>query len=149
MYCSATRTRVFTAALLLKGLQTLILGIGTDLTEIDRIQRAVARFGDRFLQRVFTAGELQYCRGKRRGSTESLAARFSAKEAGSKALGTGMAGGMSWLDMEVAHLPGGRPTLLLHGRAADRAKAMGVTGVHLTLSHSRVAAIAIVVLEGQ
>ncbi|SEB59905.1 holo-ACP synthase [Terriglobus roseus] len=124
----------------------MIVGTGTDLTEIDRIASSVERFGERFLQRIYTPGELRYCMRKR-NSAESLAARFAAKEAGAKALGTGIAKGVSWLEIEVTHLPGGRPTLLLHGRAAERALSMGVTALHLSLSHSREMAIATVILE--
>lgn len=105
------------------------------------------RHGERFLQRIFTAAEIAYCQRKRHTAAESLAARFAAKEAGAKALGTGIAKGVGWREIEVAHLPGGRPTLRLHGRAAERAAAMGVTGVHLSLSHGRDLAIASVVLE--
>ena len=126
----------------------MILGTGTDLTEIDRIQQAVERYGDRFLHRVYTAAEIAYCRRKGRNAAESLAARFAAKEAGAKALGTGIAKGVSWRELEVTHLPGGRPTLLLHGRAAERAAGMGMTAIHLSLSHSRAMAIATVILEG-
>jgi holo-[acyl-carrier protein] synthase len=124
----------------------LIVGTGTDLTEIERIAKSVERFGDRFLDRIYTAAELRYCLRKK-NSAESLAARFAAKEAGAKALGTGIAKGVSWREIEVTHLPGGRPTLLFHGRAAQRAEKMGVTGAHLSLSHSRDMAIATVILE--
>ena len=125
----------------------LIVGTGTDLTEIERIHQAVDRFGDRFLHRVFTAREIAYCQRKRHNAAESLAARFAAKEAGAKALGTGIAKGVSWREIEVTHLPEGRPTLLLHGRAAERAASMGVTAIHLSLSHSRDLAVATVILE--
>jgi holo-[acyl-carrier protein] synthase len=127
--------------------EDVIVGTGTDLTEIGRIASSVERFGDRFLQRIYTAAELHYCLRKK-NSAESLAARFAAKEAGAKALGTGIAKGVSWREIEVTHLPGGRPTLLLHGRAAERATAMGVVSVHLSLSHGRDMSIATVVLEG-
>ncbi len=126
----------------------MIVGTGTDLTEIDRIQQAVARYGDRFLHRVYTPGEIAYCRRKQRNAAESLAARFAAKEAGAKALGTGIARGVGWRELEVKHLPGGRPVLVLHGRAAERAQAMQVSAIHLSLSHSREMAIATVILEG-
>ncbi len=124
----------------------MIVGTGVDLTEIARIHDSVERFGIRFLRRIYTEGEERYCMRKR-NCAESLAARFAAKEAGAKALGTGIAKGVSWLEIEVTHLPGGRPTLLFHGRAAERAAAMGVTAAHLSLSHSREMAIAQVVLE--
>ena len=125
----------------------LIIGTGTDLTEIARVQQSIARYGDRFLQRVFTAAEIGYCQRKRHTTAESFAARFAAKEAGAKALGTGIARGVSWREIEVTHLPGGRPTLLFHGQAAGRAAAMGVHNAHLSLSHGREIAIATVVLE--
>ncbi len=125
----------------------MIIGTGTDLTEISRIEQSIARFGQRFLGRIYTAAEIRYCQRKRHTAAESFAARFAAKEAGAKALGTGIANGVNWLEIEVTHLPGGRPTILFHGRAADRAAAMGVTAVHLSLSHGRELAIATVILE--
>lgn len=124
----------------------MIVGTGVDLTEISRIQDSVDRFADRFLNRIYTPLEIAYCRRKK-NSAESLAARFAAKEAGAKALGTGISRGVSWREIEVTHLPGGRPTLLFHGRAAERAATMGVTAAHLSLSHGRDLAIAQVVLE--
>jgi holo-[acyl-carrier protein] synthase len=127
----------------------MILGTGTDLTEISRIEETVARHGERFLQRIYTPAEVQYCQRKRHTAGESLAARFAAKEAGAKALGTGIAKGVAWHEIEVAHLPGGRPTLIFHGRAAERAAQMGVTAAHLSLSHGRDLAIAVVILEGE
>jgi holo-[acyl-carrier protein] synthase len=127
----------------------MIVGTGTDLIEISRVADSIARFGDRFLQRIYTAGEIAYCQRKKLNSAESFAARFAAKEAGAKALGTGIAKGVAWSEIEVTHLPGGRPTLLFHGRAAQRAAAMGVTGVHISLSHNRDSAIAVVVLESE
>lgn len=125
----------------------MIVGTGTDLTEIARIAQAIQRHGDSFLQRIYTAAEISYCQRKVKTSAESYAARFAAKEAGAKALGTGIAKGISWREIEVTHLPGGRPTLLFHGRAAERAATMGVTATHLSLSHGREVAIATVVLE--
>ncbi len=127
----------------------MIVGTGTDLTEIARIEETVARHGERFLQRIYTSGEIAYCQRKRHTSGESFAARFAAKEAGAKALGTGIAKGVAWHEIEVAHLPGGRPTLIFHGRAAERAAQMGVTAAHLSLSHGRDLAIAVVILEGE
>lgn len=125
----------------------MIVGTGVDLAEISRIEESVSRFGDRFLGRIYTERERAYCMRKR-NFAESLAARFAAKEAGAKALGTGIARGVTWQEIEVAHLPGGRPTILFHGRAAERARRMGVTDVHLSISHGRDLAIAQVVLEG-
>lgn len=125
----------------------MIAGTGTDLTEIARIQQSIMRYGERFLLRIYTAREILYCQSKRQTAAESFAARFAAKEAGAKALGTGIAKGVSWQEIEVTHLPGGRPTLLFHGRAAERAAVMGVTAAHLSLSHGRELAIATVILE--
>ena len=125
----------------------MIVGTGTDLVEIARIDQAIQRYGDHFLDRVYTAAEIRYCQRKVKTAAESYAARFAAKEAGAKALGTGIAKGISWREIEVTHLPGGRPALLFHGRAAERAAAMGVTAAHLSLSHGREIAIATVILE--
>jgi len=126
--------------------KSLIVGTGVDLSEISRIQDSLDRFGDRFLNRIYTEREQTYCMRKKHAA-ESLAARFAAKEAGAKALGTGIARGVLWKEIEVTHLPGGRPALLFHGRAAQRAANMGVTAAHLSLSHGRDLAIAQVVLE--
>jgi holo-[acyl-carrier protein] synthase len=124
----------------------MVVGIGTDLIEIARIQQSIARFGDRFLRRVFTPGEIAYCQCKK-NAAESFAARFAAKEAGAKALGTGISQGISWLELEVARQPGGRPTLHLSGRAAQRARQLGVATVSLSLTHSKDIALAVVVME--
>ena len=124
----------------------MVVGIGTDLIEIARIAQSVARFGDRFLSRVFTRGEITYCRRKK-NAAESFAARFAAKEAGAKALGTGISQGISWLELEVVRQPGGRPTLHLTGRAAQRARQLGVATVSLSLTHSKDIALAVVVME--
>src|ERR1700733_15784853 len=114
----------------------MVLGLGTDLIEIERIQASMDRFGERFLERVFTAGEIAYCMRKKQPA-ESLAARFAAKEAGAKALGTGISHGVSWKEIEVTREMGQRPMLHFRGRAGELAKALGVRKVHLTLSHSQ------------
>ena len=124
----------------------MIVGVGTDLAEIDRIEGSIARFGDRFLNRIYTAGEIAYCLRKKRPA-ESFAARFAAKEAGAKALGTGISRGVSWRELEVQRERSGRPVLILHGRAAERGAEMGVTRTALSLTHSRNSALAFVVLE--
>jgi holo-[acyl-carrier protein] synthase len=124
----------------------LVIGIGTDLIEIERIERSVKRFGDAFLQRVYTPGEIAYCKRKK-NSAESLAARFAAKEAGAKALGTGISRGVSWREFEVRRQPGQRPELHLSGRAAEIAARLGIRRVSLSLSHSRSVSIAVVVAE--
>ena len=125
----------------------MVLGLGTDLIEIRRIEESIAQFGDRFLQKIFTPGEIAYCQHKKKNSAESFAARFAAKEAGAKALGTGISRGISWKEIEVRRLPGERPTLHLTGRAAERAEALGVRRLALSLSHSREIALAVVVAE--
>jgi len=124
----------------------MVLGIGTDITEIDRIERTLARFGTRFLDKVYTSGEVAYCQQKK-SSAESFAARFAAKEAAAKALGTGISRGISWKEIEVRRAPGQRPTLHLTGRAAERAQHMGVAAMSLSLTHSRQLAMAVVILE--
>jgi holo-[acyl-carrier protein] synthase len=124
----------------------MVVGIGTDLIEIVRIQQSVARFGDRFLRRVFTPGEIDYCQRKK-NAAESFAARFAAKEAGAKALGTGISQGIGWLELEVARQPSGKPSLQLSGRAAQRARSLGVASVALSLTHSKDIALAVVVME--
>jgi holo-[acyl-carrier protein] synthase len=125
----------------------MVIGVGTDLIEIARIEQSVARYGEHFVARIFTAAEVEYCRRKK-NAAESFAARFAAKEAGAKALGTGISRGIGWLDLEVVHEPGGRPALALRGRAAERAKQIGVARVSLSLTHSRDTALAVVVMEG-
>ncbi len=124
----------------------MIVGTGVDLAEVDRIEKAIARFGERFLQRVFTAAETAYV--ERRGSRpQRYAARFAAKEAGMKALGTGWRRGVRWQDFEVANLPSGKPTLKLHGEAARIAEALGVRSVALSLTHTADTGLAFVILE--
>lgn len=125
----------------------MVLGIGTDLIEIERVEASIGRFGQRFLERIFTAGEIAYCQRKKRHAAESFAARFAAKEAAAKALGTGISRGIGWMEIEVRREAGERPTLNLSGRAAERAQAMGVKRLHLTLSHSQTLSIAVVVAE--
>lgn len=126
----------------------MILGTGTDLMEIGRIRDSIARYGDRFLARVYTAGEIEYCRRKHRSADESFAARFAAKEAAAKALGTGIARGVAWTEIEVRRRPGEPPTIHFTGRAQERSASLGVRRAHLTLSHSREYAIAVVIVEG-
>ncbi len=124
----------------------MVVGLGTDLMEIERVRQSIARFGSRFLERVFTPEEIGYCQRKK-NAAESFAARFAAKEAGAKALGTGISRGVSWKEIEVRRRPGERPTLHWSGRAAERAQELGVTSVSLSLSHSRSEAMAVVVAE--
>jgi holo-[acyl-carrier protein] synthase len=126
----------------------MIVGSGIDLVEIGRIEQSTKRFGQRFLDRVFTPAEQAYCMRKR-NAAESLAARFAAKEAGAKALGTGISRGVSWLEIEVVREPGGRPTIRFHGRAAEIADQMGVAHVALSITHTASLSMASVVLENQ
>lgn len=125
----------------------MIVGLGTDMMEIARIEASLERFGERFLQRVFTPGEIAYCRAKAKTAGESFAARFAAKEAGAKALGTGISRGVGWREFEVTRRPGSRPELVLHGRAREIADGLGVTRLSLTLSHTRELALAVVAAE--
>ncbi|HEY5380718.1 MAG TPA: holo-ACP synthase [Acidobacteriaceae bacterium] len=124
----------------------MIVGLGTDMIEIARIEQSLARFGDAFRNRVYTAGEIAYCQRKRHAA-ESFAARFAAKEAAAKALGTGISRGVSWREFEVRRRPGERPEMHLSGRAAELAAALGVRHMALSLSHTRELAIAVVVAE--
>ena len=125
----------------------MIIGSGIDLVEIGRIQQSMDRHGRRFLDRVYTGAEQAYCLHKR-NSAESFAARFAAKEAGAKALGTGISYGVSWLEIEVVREPSGRPTLRFHGRAAQFAARLGVARATLSITHTADLAMASVVLEG-
>lgn len=126
----------------------MIVGSGVDIIEIGRIEAAIARYGDRFRQRVYLAGEIAYCQRKR-NAAESFAARFAAKEAAAKALGTGIQAGVGWRDIEVIRAPGGRPSLVLHGRAAAIARQLGASHAVISLTHSRTEAFAQVLLEGE
>jgi holo-[acyl-carrier protein] synthase len=125
----------------------MVLGVGTDLMETKRIEVSIDRYGERFLERVFTPGEIAYCLRKKKNAAESFAARFAAKEAGAKALGTGISRGITWKELEVRREENGRPTLHLSGRAAELAGAMGVRRMQLSLTHSRELAMAVVVVE--
>jgi holo-[acyl-carrier protein] synthase len=124
----------------------MILGSGVDLCEVPRIEQAIARHGQRFLERIFTPGEIAYA-DRKANRSERYAARFAAKEAGMKALGTGWTGGIAWRDFEVTNLPSGRPTLRFHGKAADIAAKLGVRNIALSLTHTREQAMAVVILE--
>lgn len=124
----------------------MIVGTGIDIAEVDRIAQSIERFGERFLQRVFTEGEIRYCDSKA-NRFERYAARFAAKEAAMKALGTGWNYGVRWRDCEVTRMPGGRPTMSFHGKAAEFATKLGVKNISLSLSHTQEQAIAHVILE--
>lgn len=117
-----------------------MLAIGIDLIEVDRIKRSIENYGQRFLDRVFTEGEQRYCKGR----PESFAARFAAKEAVGKALGTGI-GDISWQEIEVVNEENGRPLLRLHGRAHQIASDKGLDNWQISLSHTKAQAIGMVV----
>ena len=125
----------------------MIIGVGTDICSVARMERMAQKYGPRFLDRVFTREEQDRCRRKA-GTAERLAARFAAKEAMMKALGTGWACGIKFLDIRVSNEFGGRPTVTLEGEAATWAQSLGVSKIHISLSHERDQAVAFVVLEG-
>jgi holo-[acyl-carrier protein] synthase len=124
----------------------MILGTGVDLAEVPRIRAAIERHGPRFIERIYTPLEIAYVERKA-NRFERYAARFAAKEAAMKAIGTGWKRGVSWRDFEVANLPSGRPTLRLHGLAAQVAQQLGVRQISLSLTHTAELAMAHVILE--
>ncbi len=124
----------------------VIVGLGVDIVDIDRIRKALERQGERFIRRIYTSGEQEYCRAHR-DPAPYFAARFAAKEALFKALGTGWSQGVTWVDAEVRREASGAPKLVLRGRADEISKSLGATDAHLSLSHSETTAIAIVILE--
>jgi holo-[acyl-carrier protein] synthase len=124
----------------------VIVGIGIDLAEVDRIREAIERHGQRFIERVYTEKEIAYVERKA-NKYERYAARFAAKEAGMKAVGTGWKRGVRWRDFEVTNLPSGRPTLQLHGEAAKFADNLGVRNIALSITHTAAQGMAIVILE--
>ena len=125
----------------------MIVGTGIDIAEVPRIRQSIERYGDRFLHRVFTDGEISYCRSKS-NFDERYAARFAAKEAAMKALGTGWNYGVRWRDIEVVRPQGSRPSIVFHGKAAEVAKSLGATNVALSITHTGEQAMALVILEG-
>jgi holo-[acyl-carrier protein] synthase len=124
----------------------MIVGTGIDIAEVPRVRQAIERFGDRFLQRIFTPSEISYCDSKA-NRIERYAARFAAKEAAMKALGTGWNHGVRWRDCEVVRPRGQRPTMVFHGKAGEFAARLGVKNSALSLSHTAEQAIAQVILE--
>jgi len=124
----------------------VILGTGIDLAEVPRIRASIEKYGDRFLGRIYTELELAYVQRKA-NKFERYAARFAAKEAGMKALGTGWRRGVTWHDFEVANLPSGRPTLRLHGAARAIADTMGVKHISLSITHTAENGMAFVIFE--
>ncbi|WP_041976305.1 holo-ACP synthase [Pyrinomonas methylaliphatogenes] len=124
----------------------MIVSVGIDIIEVERVRRALQRT-PRFAARVFTDRERAYCDGRGKASAQHYAARFAAKEAAFKALGTGWVGSLSWHDIEVTRDEAGKPLLLFHGHARALLEASGATAAHLSLSHTAEHAVAIVVLE--
>ncbi|MGH9692028.1 MAG: holo-ACP synthase [Candidatus Acidiferrales bacterium] len=124
----------------------MIVGLGMDIAEIDRIGAAIARHGATFLERVYTRREVSYCESHK-NKFERYAARFAAKEAAMKALGTGWSHGVRWRDIEVANAPGGKPALNLEGVAGQLADRLGVKNISLTITHSGNLALAQVIFE--
>lgn len=124
----------------------MIVGLGVDIAEVDRIEAAIARHGRAFVERVFTPQEITYCE-RHRESGERYAARFAAKEATMKALGTGWRRGVRWVDIEVTRLASGRPTIELRGAARQHADRLGVSHIHVSLTHSGNIAFAEVIFE--
>ncbi len=125
-----------------------ILGLGIDLVDCARIENSIARFGDRFLQRVFTAGEIAYAQSMK-FPARHFAARFAAKEALSKAFGTGIGKAMGWRDLDVQKKASGEPFVVLRGGAEKMARERGVTTVWISLSHTEESGMATIVLEGE
>ena len=124
----------------------MIVGTGVDLAEVPRIKASIERYGAKFIDRIYTPLEIAYVERKA-NRFERYAARFAAKEAGMKALGTGWRRGVRWQDFEVVNLPSGRPTLQLHGAAQTIATAIGVTAVSLSLTHTSETGMAFVIFE--
>lgn len=124
----------------------MIVGTGIDVVEVQRIAGLIERYGNRFLRRIFTAQEIAYCESKR-NRAERYAARFAAKEAAFKAIGTGLRGGIAWRQAEVTRETGGRPMIIFSGMAADFAGRLGARRASLSLSHTAEQAIAQVILE--
>jgi holo-[acyl-carrier protein] synthase len=124
----------------------VIVGLGVDMEEISRLREVIERHGKIFLERIFTPSEIAYCE-RHRDPVERYAARFAAKEATMKALGTGWSKGVRWRDIEVTRMPGGRPTIVLHGVAGKHAERMGAHHISLSITHSGNFALAEVILE--
>ena len=124
----------------------MIVGTGIDIAETARIKQAMARHGERFARRIYTPGEIAYCE-QHKNKAERYAARFAAKEAAFKALGTGWRNGVQWREVEVVHQPTGKPELRLTGRAEELARELGVARMAVSLSHSDRYVVAQVIFE--
>jgi len=126
----------------------MIVGTGVDIAETARIAQSLEQYGERFIKRICTPAEVAYCE-RFKNKAERYAARFAAKEAAFKALGTGWGKGVRWLDVEVTHQPSGKPELVLTGRAQEVARELGVTGVSLSISHADRYVVAQVIFESE
>jgi holo-[acyl-carrier protein] synthase len=124
----------------------MIVGTGIDIAEVHRIAATIERFGRRFLERVFTPDEIRYCESKA-NKAERYAGRFAAKEAAMKAIGTGWSRGVTWQDVEVRRVPGGRPSMAFHNKAAKFFDKLGAVHAHLSITHTEQLAMAQVILE--
>ncbi|MDE3180291.1 MAG: holo-ACP synthase [Acidobacteriota bacterium] len=124
----------------------MIVGTGVDLAETRRIGESLDRYGDRFRRRIYTPGEITYCE-RFKNKAERYAARFAAKEAAFKALGTGWREGIRWLDVEITHSPGGKPEIVLRGRAQELALKLGVARTAVSISHANDYVLAQVIFE--
>jgi len=124
----------------------MIVGLGVDIAEVDRIEAAIRRHGEAFLKRIFTLAEIAYCE-RHRNKAERYAGRFAAKEATMKALGTGWRKGVRWVDIEVARSSSGKPSVVLHGVAMQVAEQLGVRNISLSITHSGATAFAQVIFE--
>ncbi len=126
----------------------MIVGTGIDIAEVDRIANSIARFGRRFLERIFTPEEIRYCESKA-NKAERYAGRFAAKEAAMKAIGTGWNHGVTWRDVEVRRAPGRRPTMEFHNKAGEFFRKLGAARAHLSITHTKDSAMAQVILESE
>ena len=126
----------------------MIVGTGIDIAEVERIAQSIDRFGRRFLERVFTPEEIRYCESKA-NKAERYAGRFAAKEAAMKAIGTGWNRGVTWHDVEVQRIPGGRPSIAFHNKAAEFFRNLGAVRAHLSITHTADQAMAQVILESE
>ena len=125
----------------------MIVGLGVDIAEVERVKGAIERHGEPFLRRVYTRREAEYCEGFK-NKFERYAGRFAAKEAAMKALGTGWRHGVRWVDLEVVRESSGRPTMVLSGEAAKIAQRLGVKHIALSITHTESQALAQVIFEG-
>ena len=125
----------------------MIVGLGVDLTEVPRLREAIARYGERFLKRVFTPSEIAYCL-RHKNSDERFAARFAVKEAAMKALGTGWRSGITWRDFEVINSSSGKPGLKLTGKALEIYSSLGGGNIAISITHTSTYALAEVIIEG-